>query len=129
MCTLFFGLILICLYDYRYGRIPNKLLGLLFIAGICMRVAGGGVWEVVTYIARGLVTGAAFYPVYKIGALGAGDVKLLAMLGSLVGTEHIIGLMAAAMVNGAVIGGVKLLLFWDQMFSPIIEDIYFNNIL
>jgi prepilin peptidase CpaA len=77
--------------DLRHRRIPNGLvlagmtLGLLFQAwaptGAGLFVAGGGSLGLGTALFGGLVGLALLLPMYALRALGAGDVKLLAMAG------------------------------------------------
>lgn len=49
------------------------------------------------------------YPLFKIGALGAGDVKLLMMTGSFMGTGELFTVLVSAFVIGAVFSLAKLL--------------------
>lgn len=48
------------------------------------------------------------YPLYMIGALGAGDVKLFVMIGSFQKTGEMIAIMAGAFVIGAGFSLIKL---------------------
>lgn len=67
-----------CLQDVRTGKIPNALILMLMAVGIGQGVwregIGGGLW----YLARFGAYVAAGYLLYRVGAVGAGDVKLLA---------------------------------------------------
>lgn len=49
------------------------------------------------------------YPLYKIGALGAGDVKLFIMIGSFCTAGELLVILAGAFVIGAVFSLLKLL--------------------
>lgn len=49
------------------------------------------------------------YPLFKIGALGAGDIKTLVMTGSFLAVEEFMTVLAAAFVVGAVFSIGKLL--------------------
>ena len=93
---------LACATDLRSRRIPNWLTLGAMVAGLgfhALMPGGHGI----AAAALGLVVGLfVFFPFFALGALGAGDVKLMAALGAWVG--------AAAVVNvalyGAVAGGV-----------------------
>lgn len=49
------------------------------------------------------------YPLFKIGALGAGDVKVFMMIGSFLVVREFLTVLIAAFVIGAVFSVVKLL--------------------
>jgi prepilin peptidase CpaA len=97
---------LACATDVRSARIPNWLTLGAMVAGLGVHalVPGG---HGIAAAALGLIVGLlVFFPFFALGALGAGDVKLMAALGAWVG--------AAAVVNvalfGAVAGGVLAIL-------------------
>ena len=47
---------------------------------------------------------------YRLKFFGAGDLKLFAMIGTFTGPKEVVFVMVAALVAGAVIGGIKMLL-------------------
>jgi prepilin peptidase CpaA len=76
-------------YDVRYRRIPNVLVLGLLIGGLTINVAFGGFGGALTSV-EGLAL--AFLPMFLIhafGAMGAGDVKLFAAVGSVVGVSMV----------------------------------------
>lgn len=85
-------IILLCLVfqaaasDLAWRRIPNVLVlaGLLLALAIHWRLGGGG-----ALLSQGLAGAGVgllmFLPLYVMGGMAAGDVKLLAMTGSFVG--------------------------------------------
>jgi prepilin peptidase CpaA len=107
MALLFGGLA--CVFDCRSRRIPN----LLTFGGAALALA----YALATYGFGGLVTGlegwavglALFLPMFLLGGMGAGDVKLLACLGAWVGPREAFWMAMYAMVAGGVMGiGVAL---------------------
>jgi prepilin peptidase CpaA len=95
--------------DLRASRIPNRLVlsGLLLatllhaaalLAGQTP-LAGAALWACLT---GALVGGAALMPLYVLRACGAGDVKLMAMVGAFVGP----GVVLSAALYTLVAGGV-----------------------
>jgi prepilin peptidase CpaA len=87
--------------DVRTRRIPNWLTGSLAGAGFGMAFAGGSVTP--AQAAFGLLAGLLLMmPAHVIGATGAGDVKLMAAVGSVVGP----GTTLRAFLFTAVAGGV-----------------------
>jgi prepilin peptidase CpaA len=93
--------------DWNTRRIPNALTFPLALGALVGNlVLGGGMG--LAGSAVGLVFGLAFFLVLMaLGAMGAGDVKLMAALGALLGAVHIfwIGLFTAAL------GGVLVVFY------------------
>ncbi|HEX2999972.1 MAG TPA: prepilin peptidase [Armatimonadota bacterium] len=96
------GLVLAVACDIRSRRIPNWITLPLMLCGICLNTAASG-WSGLGESLGGLVLGMALLlPIWLAGGTGAGDVKLLAMIGALRG-------MAFALwtgLFGAVAGGI-----------------------
>ncbi|MDD6551126.1 MAG: A24 family peptidase [Lachnospiraceae bacterium] len=67
--------------DLKWQRVPNKLIILGCLGGLMIRTTSEGLYGAVGGILQGLFTIAAFYIFYMIGAVGAGDVKLLSVVG------------------------------------------------
>jgi len=71
--------------DLLSHRIPNRVTGALLCLGLALQFAFGG-WSALGQAALGaLVGGAMLLPLYMLRATGAGDVKLLAAAGTLLG--------------------------------------------
>ena len=95
------GLAAAVVTDVRTRRIPNWLTGAIAGAGFGLAFGGGGVtpWQA----ALGLLLGLALMlPGHVIGATGAGDVKLLAAVGTFLGPS----LVFRAFLYSALAGGV-----------------------
>jgi prepilin peptidase CpaA len=90
--------------DARTGRIPNPLTAGALILGLALGALHGGVWGLVHCAAGALAL--AFVPLLLFwrGAMGGGDVKLLAALGALVGIDAGLELESLAFLLGAVHG-------------------------
>lgn len=87
--------------DLRERRIPNKVTatGAVVALGIAAVEVGG----LPTASLLGLVIALAVsFPAFALGALGAGDAKLLAAVGAFMGTGGLI----AALLYGGVAGGL-----------------------
>ncbi len=93
-------------YDIRFRRIPNWLV----LSGLVIGLAWNGVSHGVAgfgHAGAGLGVGFLLYfPLYLLRARGAGDVKLLAAAGSIVGPGNCVWLFLLT----AVLGGVVALL-------------------
>src|SRR4051812_28866469 len=74
-------------YDIRYRRIPNWLVLAGIVTGFAWNVSSG--WSGLGHAAAGFGLGFALYfPLYLLRARGAGDVKLLAAVGAIVGPAN-----------------------------------------
>jgi prepilin peptidase CpaA len=90
--------------DLKWRRIPNWLtLPALPVGLIAQSVYGAGFWQGLGGALAGFL---ALLPLFLIGAGGAGDVKLFAVVGSFVG----IGNLLVVFVLIAIIGGVAAVL-------------------
>ena len=90
-------------YDVMYRRIPNWLNVLGVLAGIALNTflfSGlAGTW----FALKGLGLAFGIYVVlYALRAMGAGDVKLMAAVGAIVGWENWVGIFILA----AIVGGI-----------------------
>lgn len=93
-------------YDVRYRRIPNwlTLLGVLVGVGLNTFLYRG--WQGMRFALLGLALGfGVYFVLYAMRAMGAGDVKLMAAIGSMVGWSDWFGIF----VITAIIGGLAAL--------------------
>lgn len=96
------GLAVATVIDLRSRRIPNQLTAAMAIAGLALAAAGLSGISVPGSLV-GLVLGLVLMmPGYMLGATGAGDVKLMAAVGAIVGAP----LVVAAFFCTAIAGGV-----------------------
>jgi prepilin peptidase CpaA len=100
-------------HDVRSRRIPNRLVFSGALAGLLLNAvlpAGAGLltaapgalgfWPAL----GGLVVGLALLlPMYALKALGAGDVKLMAMVGAFVGPQTVFFCLLASLLAGGVL--------------------------
>ena len=97
--------------DVKAFRIPNRLIIAGYIAGVIMLVIRGFSGEHIgNYITGTLVGLSEMTFLYIIRAVGAGDVKLLAVIGMLTGLEFVLQLMVVSLITGIFTGIVELFL-------------------
>jgi prepilin peptidase CpaA len=95
------GLATAVVTDVRTRRIPNWLTGSIAGAGFGLAFGGGAITP--AQAALGMLTGLLLMmPGHLIGATGAGDVKLMAAVGTMLGPD----LAFRAFLYSAVAGGV-----------------------
>jgi len=96
-------------YDVRFRRIPNWLTACGLVLGIAINLflfEWAGFW----YSLKGL--GLAFlvyFPMYLLRGMGAGDVKLMATVGCLVGWKNWLGIFFLTAILGGL-AAIALLL-------------------
>ncbi|MBR6452674.1 MAG: prepilin peptidase [Lachnospiraceae bacterium] len=97
------------LWDSFYSKIPNGLIAAGYCTAFC---------HVLMQDAKGLpdcffgmllpyLIGVVFF---AIGSLGAGDVKLMSVAGAFLGVKEVLHCIGGAIVVGAVIGGLKIVI-------------------
>jgi len=94
-------------YDVRYRRIPNWLTVSGVLAGLAMNTFLYEGWRGLRFGLIGMAAGFGLYMLlYLVRAMGAGDVKLMAAVGAMVGWQDWFGIF----VITAVIGGIMAML-------------------
>jgi prepilin peptidase CpaA len=89
--------------DVRERRIPNLLTYPALLVGLLLQTVVHG-WRGLLLAAGGaLIFGGTFFLFYFVRAMGAGDVKLAAALGSIVGAPASWQVMFATAMAGAVL--------------------------
>jgi len=95
--------------DYRSFRIPNWITGGGLLFALVYNALVPPEWHAAwTWAPAGMLLGlCAMLPMYAIGAMGAGDVKLMAMIGAFLGLSG----TAHALLFCIVTGGVAALAY------------------
>lgn len=89
-------------YDIPYRRIPNPFTVGGVLLGLAMNSFLYG-WAGLQMSLTGLVVGfGAYFILYSMRAMGAGDVKLMAAIGAIVGWQNWFGIF----IFTAIVGGV-----------------------
>jgi prepilin peptidase CpaA len=97
--------------DLRIRRVPNVLTGSIALVGLGLAAVGLGRVGIWLALAGCLVGLSLMLPGYLIGAMGGGDVKLLAAVGTLLGP----GATLRAFVASAVAGGlIAIFVAWRR---------------
>jgi prepilin peptidase CpaA len=98
------GLGAACVSDVRARRIPNATVLALATAGVAFSLLTAGVARGSVASVSGLLTGLAlWFPLFALGAMGAGDVKLFAASAAWLGPERaLMGSLYAALAGGVL---------------------------
>ena len=104
-------------YDVRYRRIPNWLtvsgvvVGLLLNAFLYHAPGGWFGFQGLIFSIKGLGVAFGLYLVlYALRAMGAGDVKLMAAVGSITGWENWFGIFVVTAIVGGLMSMVLVVL-------------------
>lgn len=108
MVILSLFLVIACLSDYRKGRIPNKLLLAMGIAGAADSYLCGGAINILYFMLKAVSIILMLYPVFRIGAIGAGDIKLLGICSGFVSKDRILHFLFFSMLIAAVFSIIKM---------------------
>jgi prepilin peptidase CpaA len=94
------------IYDVRYRRIPNWLTLSGVLVGIGLNTFLYPVWPGLKFSLLGFGLGfGVYFVLYAMRAMGAGDVKMMAAVGAMVGWEDWFGIF----IITAIIGGLAAL--------------------
>ncbi|MFH5805314.1 prepilin peptidase [Alienimonas sp. DA493] len=87
--------------DVTELRVPNRLTYPMILAGMLYNATFGEGW---VFGVTGMLVGlATLMPLYAVGGMGSGDVKLMAGIGAWLGTEVILTAFVVTAIVGAVI--------------------------
>lgn len=124
-------LLIASLQDIRSHRISNKLVLIGIVVGVSLNMLLPEGWGFNSAIPGGLgwqgalkgfgVGMAVFLPIYLLRAMGAGDVKLMAMVGTFLGPEGVLGAILATFVAGGVMA--LALVLWSKQLMNLFSNV------
>ncbi|MFT5642670.1 MAG: prepilin peptidase CpaA [Janthinobacterium sp.] len=109
MAALVVLLMLAAISDLRTRRIPNRLILTGLIVSLTLQILAGGVAGMVAWGLGLLVAGSLFMLLYAMRAMGAGDVKLMAMAGAFLGPASAFGALLTTLVAGGLLAFIVTL--------------------
>ena len=101
-------LVAACGFDYRCNRIPNYIILVIAVVGALQHWATGGLAEVLYYLGISVLVAGVMYPLFKIGSLGAGDVKLLGVTAGYLPFKKIMMFLFVSLLIAALFSLVKM---------------------
>ena len=100
--------VLIIYHDVRYRRIPNAFVLATLISGLTLNFIIGGL-QGGLYSAGGCVLAfILMFMLHVFGAMGAGDVKLFAAVGSVLGAQLVLPTFVVVVLTGGVLALVSV---------------------
>jgi prepilin peptidase CpaA len=101
--------VIISYYDVCYRRIPNPFVLATLTAGIFINAFYGGINGMLTSLGGCLIAFTLMFVLHVFGAMGAGDVKLFAAIGSLTGAHLVLPTFLIVALTGGVLGVVSMI--------------------
>jgi prepilin peptidase CpaA len=89
--------------DVRTARIPNRLTYSALLMALIVRTAFLGLTGLKSGALGMLVAGGLFLLLFVLGAMGGGDMKLMAAVGAWVGSTQVMNLILTAALAGGVL--------------------------
>ena len=100
-----------CGYDYRRKKIPNFLIAFMAVIGVGWRFWEGGICGALSYLGETVLIMSLLYPFFKIGSIGAGDVKLLGVSAGYLPFSKILIFLFISLLISAMISLLKM---WNE---------------
>ena len=101
--------VLIIYHDVRYRRIPNVFVLATLISGLALNVIVGGWQGGLNSIGGCVLAFILMFMLHVFGAMGAGDVKLFAAIGSVLGAQLVLPTFLVVVLTGGVLALVSVM--------------------
>jgi len=101
--------VLIIYHDVRYRRIPNPFVLATLISGITLNFVLGGFHGALSSIGGCVLAFILMFILHIFGAMGAGDVKLFAAIGSVIGAHLVLPTFVVVVLTGGLLALVTTL--------------------
>ena len=95
--------VLIIYYDVRYRRIPNAFVLATLISGLTLNLIVGGLQGGLYSIGGCVLAFFLMFMLHVFGAMGAGDVKLFAAVGSVIGAQLVLPTFVVVVLTGGLL--------------------------
>lgn len=95
--------------DFSTGKVTNRLTSIGFLSSQVWAIFNYSMkWALISFV-YGMILIAIMLPLFAIGCMGAGDIKLLSILPAYVGIKGSLLIIAGAFIVAAIIGILKLI--------------------
>lgn len=101
--------VLITYYDVRYRRIPNAFVLATLVSGLLINGILNGLGGLGASVGGCLLAFAMMFALHLFGAMGAGDVKLFAAIGSAVGFGLVVPTFFVVVLTGGLLAVISTL--------------------
>ncbi len=101
--------VVITYYDARYRRIPNAFVLATLIAGLSTNTIINGTQGLLASLGGCALAFGLMFMLHIFGAMGAGDVKLFAAIGSVLGASLVMPTFLIVVLTGGVLAVVTMI--------------------
>ncbi|HEX5886416.1 MAG TPA: prepilin peptidase [Pyrinomonadaceae bacterium] len=101
--------VIIIYNDVRYRRIPNPYVLATLISGLTLNLVMGGLQGGLNSIGGCVLAFILMFILHVFGAMGAGDVKLFAAIGSVIGVQLVLPTFVVVVLTGGLLALVTTL--------------------
>ena len=101
--------VIITYYDVRYRRIPNPYVLAGLVGGLLINTLFGGMPGLVSSVGGCLLAFGLMLVLHVLGAMGAGDVKLFAAIGAVVGLKLVLPTFLVVVLTGGALALVTMI--------------------
>jgi prepilin peptidase CpaA len=98
--------IVIAYHDIKYRRIPNSFVAATLLSGIIMNSVSQGWSGAINSLAGCSLGFIMMFTLHVFGAMGAGDVKLFAAVGSVMGAQLVLPTFLIVVLTGGLLAFV-----------------------
>lgn len=126
LCVL---LLAACCFDYRKKKIPNYLIIVIAFTCLLWRFGTEGIRGAAGCVLQALAVGGILYPLYRIGAIGAGDIKLFGVTAGFLPFKKVFLFLFVSLLIAAMISLVKLFRYGNmakrlRYLTEYLADVY-----
>jgi len=100
--------VIIIYHDVRYRRIPNPFVLATLITGFILNLTLGGLSGGLNSLSGCVFAFILMFFLHVFGAMGAGDVKLFAAIGSVIGAQLVLPTFVVVVLTGGVLALVSV---------------------
>jgi len=101
--------IIIAYYDVRYRRIPNPFVLATLVSGVVINTFFGGLPGVLSSLGGCLFAFILMFLLHVFGAMGAGDVKLFAAIGAVMGAQLVLPTFLVVILTGGLLATISII--------------------
>ncbi len=100
--------IVIIYHDVRYRRIPNPFVLATLIGGVSMNLILAGLPGLISSLSGCGLAFILMFMLHVFGAMGAGDVKLFAAIGAVIGAKLVVPTFVIVVLTGGLLAVVSM---------------------
>lgn len=100
--------VIITYYDVRYRRIPNPFVLATLVSGLALNTIAGGLSGALSSLGGCALAFGLMFMFHIFGAMGAGDVKLFAGVGAVVGSSLVLPTFVVVLLTGGLLAVVAM---------------------